>query len=281
MSSSAAVGPAAHGVDLLRSPARRTIVDYLANQRDENGFEDGITAAELADILDLHVTTARFHLDQLVTGGILDTAFVRQGVGRPRKVYSLAPGELREDVDSHAMKVLTALLAESFAASAAGDPLSPFEAGRRWAEDHVPVEDSEPATTPGAWLAKVGRLIDALRDWGYTPDLSTSDGGRTAELTLSHCPFLELARDNPAVVCGIHRGLIAGTLEQFGEDDAEVSLEPFVSPQHCLAHVTTHNPFARVVRGPTNAEPIPLHPATQSSTPAGSSSTGSTSKEPA
>lgn len=279
--SSPAPDPADPAIDLLRSPARRTIVDYLANQRDERGMREGITAAELADILGLHVTTARFHLDQLVTGGILDTAFVRQGVGRPRKVYSLAPGELREDIDSHAMKMLTSLLAESFAASAAGEPLSPFEAGRRWAEDHVPAEEAEPATSPGAWLAKVGRLIDALRDWGYTPDLSTSDGGRTAELTLSHCPFLDLARDNPAVVCGIHRGLIAGTLEQLGEDDAEVSLEPFVTPQHCVAHVTTRNPFARVVRGTTEAEPIPLHPSPQSTARTEAPSTGSTSKEPA
>ena len=297
MTSPTRITPArSFGVDLLSSPARRTIVDYLANQCGE----EGITAAELAEILDIHVTTARFHLDQLVAGGILDTAFVRQGVGRPRKVYSLAPGELREDVDNHAMTILTALLADSFAAVGAGKQLTPFDAGRRWALDHVPAGESGPAATPGAWLATVGRLIDALRDWGYTPHLSTSGSGRTAELTLKECPFIDLARDNPAVVCGIHRGLIAGTLEQFGEDDAEISLEPFVTPQHCVARVTTHTPFTRVVRRAAAVEPTPLRPVTaphartpstrtpSTHTPSTHTrstrtppSTGSTSKEPA
>lgn len=262
--------PAPEGVDLLSSPVRRTIVDYIANQRGE----DGITAAELSEILNLHVTTARFHLDQLVTGGLLDAEFVRQGVGRPRKVYSIAPGELRGDVENHAMQLLSQLLVDSFGASADGDQLTPFEAGRRWAEQHVPAEGTEPATTPGTWLAKIGRLIDVLRDWGYTPFLSTTDAGRTAQLELAHCPFIGLAKSNPAVVCGIHRGLIAGTLEQFGEDDAEVSLEPFVGPEHCLAHVTTHNPFSRVSRRP--ATPVPL-PTKYNDPPTHES----TSKEPA
>ena len=60
-------------------------------------------------------------------------------------------------------------------------------------------------------------MIDVLQEWGYTPELRTSEGGRVAEVTLAHCPFLELARANPAVVCGIHRGLIAGSLAQLGE----------------------------------------------------------------
>ena len=69
------------------------------------------------------------------------------------------------------------------------------------------------------------------------------EGGRAAEVTLAHCPFLELARANPAVVCGIHRGLISGSLEQLGETATRVSLEPFVDPTTCVAHVSTTTPF--------------------------------------
>lgn len=236
------------GVDLLSSPARRAIVDHIANHTEPDvgvARSAGLTAAELAEVLALHVTTARFHLDQLVGGGILEASFVKEGVGRPRKVYRLAQGELSDPTDSHAMRILTELLADSFGATAAGEPLTPFEAGRRWAEQHVvrTPADATPAATPGAWLGKVGRLIDVLREWGYTPHLSTTDAGRTVELELAQCPFLDLARSHPAVVCGIHRGLIAGTLERLGEHDAEVSLEPFVGPQHCLAHVTTRTHF--------------------------------------
>lgn len=240
------------GVDLLSSPARRAIVDHIANLplQGETGTELGssrrcVTAATLAEVLNLHVTTTRFHLDQLVNGRILEASFIREGVGRPRKVYRLAQGAVRDTSDSQAIRMLTHLLAQSFGDAAAGELLTPFEAGRRWAEQHVSTPDIEPAATPGAWLAKVGRLVDVLREWGYTPHLSTSDTGRTVELYLAQCPFLDVARSHPTVVCGIHRGLIAGTLERLGERDAEISLEPFAGPRHCIAHVTTHSPFLR------------------------------------
>ena len=56
-------------------------------------------------------------------------------------------------------------------------------------------------------------------------------------------PFLGLARSNTAVVCGIHRGLITGSMEQFGEPDTHVGLEPFVGPTTCVALVSTRTPF--------------------------------------
>ena len=122
--------------------------------------------------------------------------------------------------------------------------MTPAEAGRRWAVEHVSAEQaSPPADTPGRWLGKLAQMIDVLQEWGYTPELRTTDGGRAAEVTLAHCPFLELARANPAVVCGIHRGLIAGSLAQLGESATRVSLEPFVDDTTCIAHVSTTTPF--------------------------------------
>ena len=75
-------------------------------------------------------------------------------------------------------------------------------------------------------------------------ELHAHYGGRTAEVDLVHCPFLPLARTHPEVVCAVHRGLMRGTLEVFGEDDVELSLTPFVEPHRCLAHMTTRTPFA-------------------------------------
>lgn len=226
------------GVDLLVSPVRRALVDALAAHRPETEGPPGLTAAQLATELELHVSTVRFHVDQLVAAGLLEAEFTaRFGVGRPRKIYRVAPGSLSDERGAEALKKLTALLVGTFTSG-----VTPEVAGRRWAQDNVPLVEGA-ASTPGEWLGKVGRMVDVLEEWGYTPELTTSQGGRTTTVDLHHCPFLDLARSSPAVVCGVHRGIIVGALEQLGEEAVEVSLQPFVGPDLCRAHITTRMPF--------------------------------------
>ena len=231
---------------LLASPVRRRLVDILANPRPDR--HPGRTAAQLAEEVGLHVTTVRFHLDQLVAAGLVQSSFLRTStVGRPRKVYAVAPGSLADlhHVDSaSSLRMLTGLLARTVGARTDGTPTTPMDAGRLGALEHVAADPhARPAETAGQWIGKVGRMVDALHEWGYTPEVSTAGGGRTARVVLRNCPFLDLARDNPAVVCGIHRGIIAGSLEQLGEPDTVVGLEPFVDPTTCVAQLTTRTVF--------------------------------------
>lgn len=228
---------------LLASPVRRFLVGLLEAAAAEH--PEGCTAAELAPDADLHVSTVRFHLDQLVAAGVLESSFQRrQKAGRPRKVYRARPRDAAPTTSSDPLRLLTRLLAEAMTASVHGEKVTPFEAGRRWAREHL---ESHPERTPadsaGVWLGRLGEVVDVLESWGYQPEVSTSDGGRTARVELVDCPFLDLARDNEAVVCGVHRGLIAESLTQAGEAGAQVALEPFVTENRCLAHIRTTTPF--------------------------------------
>lgn len=237
------------GSGLLRSAVRRDIVDSLTDLTGQD-HEQGLSAKEIGELVGLHVTTVRFHLTQLVDAGLLTSHSVRTpGAGRPGKRYTVATG-FRWDADDHeAYKALAELLTEAFATgSDDGAMPTPEEAGAAWARRHAPdwvrrPADSRQARTAGEWLAKVGLMIDVLREWGYTPNLATENSGRTARVDLVGCPFLPLARANPEVVCGVHRGLMRGTLDAFGEPDAELSLTPFVDPRRCRAHVTTRADF--------------------------------------
>lgn len=240
------------GVGLLRSSVRRDIVDTLANlparQRPH-----GLSARELGDLVGLHVTTVRFHLTQLIEAGLLTSRSERtSGAGRPTKKYVIAPGSFERLPDELSQRLLAALLTETFTARTEdGDPLTPEEVGAAWAQRHVDaVPGADAARTAGARLSSIGRMIDVLQQWGYTPDVRTENAGRTARIDLVGCPFIDLARSHPEVVCGIHRGLMRGTLDVLGERDAELSLEPFVDDDHCLAHVTTRTSFA--ARGGTS-----------------------------
>ncbi|MCA1780728.1 MAG: helix-turn-helix transcriptional regulator [Dermatophilaceae bacterium] len=235
----------AHGV--LSSPVRRHILDVLDStgrgDPDHLGAE-GLTAAQLAKQLSLHVTTVRFHLDQLVAAGLVEASLHKHiGAGRPRKVYVRVRGT-SPVVSSHdSLLLLSTLLTEAFTAQSERQrALSPDEAGRRWARENVTPETPEPAATPGQWIAKLGRAIDVLSEWGYEPELTADAGGRDARIELTHCPFRELARQNTDVVCGIHRGLIAGTMSQLGEPETTVELHPFADGHRCIARIRSTTP---------------------------------------
>ncbi len=233
---------------LLASPVRRRIVDVIAAAQggpvDSLGSQ-GLTASQVGKIVDLHVTTARFHLDQLVSAGVLTASFHKHvGAGRPRKVYAVPPSSPPPPDSRQAMLLLTSLLTQAYAQTRREQRVvSPDEAGLRWAHENVPASDEEPASTPGQFVGKVGRLIDVLQRWGYDPDIRTSEGGRSTRLDLHDCPFRDLAREDSTIVCGIHRGLIAGTMEQLGEPDTDVSLQPFAKGNTCIAHLQRARPF--------------------------------------
>ena len=225
---------------LLDSPVRRQIVDLLANlPAPVDGPPTGLSARELADRLDLHVTTVRFHLDQLVRAHVLQAEFRAGRVGRPRKIYRFRPGALAGPTTQHAFQALTEVLTESWPTGPDEPGLEPEEAGRRWALRHADTRYYRdlPADSPGAWIGRVGGTVDLLAQWGYSPELRTTDGGRTVELTLVDCPFLSAATSRPDVVCAVHRGLLRGAMEAVGEPDVDVTLHPFVGPRTCVAHL--------------------------------------------
>lgn len=236
------------GAALLTSAVRRRIVEALAALprlavEGRPTRDAGLSAAELGEILELHSTTVRFHLDQLVEAGLVESHFVRGGgAGRPKKKYTVVDGELDPIVRPDAtgpFQVLAGLLAEAM------DPtqparLTPEQAGVEWIRQRLAERgeiSTERAGSTGQWLGKVGGIVDLLEEWGYTPDLEVEGGRGDVTLTLPDCPFLELAKAHPAVVCGVHRGLLKGALDVAGEAQAEVSLRPFVGPAVCHAVV--------------------------------------------
>lgn len=238
------------GTNLLASPVRRRVVEVLldlppvADGRLSPSRSTGLTAAEVGRRLGLHVTSARFHLERLAEAGVLTAGFHRHGTGRPHKRYAVVPAEVRIDRPADAYRMLAELLTEALTPQTGG-AMSPEDAGTRWAHQHVPGlsgaadEDLPQARTAGQWLAKMGRVVDLLDSWGYDPSVRTSDHGRTAEIALARCPYLELAQAHTEVVCAAHVGLLRGALDVLGEPDTDVRIEPFSLPGACLARVAT------------------------------------------
>jgi predicted ArsR family transcriptional regulator len=91
------------------------------------------------------------------------------------------------------------------------------EWGRALAAAHHGADD--PATT-------VVAVLDAL---GFAPRAAGPD------VHLTECPYLELVRQNPDAMCGVHAGIVAGVLETTG--GGTVALEPFAAPGACLVRL--------------------------------------------
>lgn len=214
-----------------------------------------MSAQELADVVGLHLTTVRFHVDQLVAAGLLRTHQESPtGAGRPRKLYVVPSTRLSAPESPAALEAFTTLT--GIVGQAAGLPPDPLEqtpsaleqTGREWAREHMErlsarTERQVPATTPGDWLGKLGAVLDLLVGWGHNPDIRTSAGAREVDIVLRDCPFLALAKDQPQMVCGVHRGLLRGALDALGEESAVLDLEPLADPHTCRAHLSVTTPF--------------------------------------
>lgn len=234
---------------LLTSAPRREIVELLdhlphvATAEDPSTRDRGLTAAQLAALLDRHVTTIRFHLDQLVAGGLVDYHDERAGVGRPSRYYTMGRTVTSSPDQLDAYRVTSKLLLDMVSS---GEP--PRTVAASWmqhrADTLLPAHiDHEPATSPGQWLAKVGPVVDLMQRWGFEPTISSTNAGHTAEMTLCHCPISDLSSTRPGVICALHMGLISEALRCLGEEDVAVELHPATNGGNCRVTMTTSTRF--------------------------------------
>lgn len=189
-----------------------------------------MTIAAMADALDVHPNTVRFHLDSLVGDGQVEQVEPgRKGPGRPpsmfRAVRQMDRGGARR------YRLLAEIL--MMAVSAEKDPRAKaLAAGRAWGRTLDPRSESSPAMSSEK---AIGRLVDVLDDLGFAPERRRFNGQQ--QVGLRHCPFLELAENRSSVVCPIHLGLMQGALETWHAPVAVERLEAFAEPDLCLTHL--------------------------------------------
>lgn len=181
-----------------------------------------VPAAEVAARTGLHVNTARFHLDGLVAGGLaLRQTEPAETPGRPRVLYRPSrkdgPRSYRLMADM-LIDIVATLDPEGSAADATG---------RVWGR-RLAVEEEANRGRPA-----LGRLDAVLERVGFAQ--SRGEGPEGSEMQISHCPFLELARERPDVVCTLHLGLLRGAAEQLEAPVEVTGLQPFARPGLCIA----------------------------------------------
>ena len=219
-------------VAALGDHTRRALFRYVSHQ------PDGVTREQVAAALDLPHHVAKFHLDRLVEGGLLDADYRRPpgrggpGAGRPAKVYRVA-GPVDVSVPERRYDVAGRVLVRAVGAIArTGIPVSDALAGAARTAGREIAADVAPPTKPDRRRV-LARLSEVLESCGFEP----AKAGR--EIVLANCPFDRLATEDRDVVCGMNLWFVRGVLDAAGADGVTARLDPDPQGGRCCVMIST------------------------------------------
>jgi predicted ArsR family transcriptional regulator len=211
----------------LADPSRLAILRFLEAADAPLGVE------ALADQVGLHANTVRWHLGILVDAGLVTEASVSSGErGRPRFGYRIVPGAL--DQHPGGFRLLAELLAEVVARGGGAATIEAVSRERGAALIEQAHDDGR--SDPSAVRAVMG----LLEQFGFQPRLRRTRAGQ--RIDMRPCPFGDTARTYRDIVCPLHLGLIRGAFASLESATDASSLEPFVKPDLCVAHLAGPQP---------------------------------------
>ena len=204
-----------------------------------------VTRDQAAAAVGISRKLAAFHLDKLTAAGLLETATPdpasrRPGPGRAPKAYQPAATELAISIPQRRYDLLGEVLAQAIVAD--GPASSARRAAHQLARqrgqalgERVRTQQRLGRLDPERALTVVGELLAAC---GYAPARTPT------QLLLRNCPFRQLARRAPELVCGLNQEFLAGLLAGLRSRrvDAVLQLDTAADPTRCcvLLQEATH-----------------------------------------
>ncbi len=181
--------------DALAQPTRARLFTVLEELRRPASTDD------LAERLELHPNGVRVHLERLREAGLVARERTRQGRGRPRDMWTVAPD-----------------------ARPGGDPPTAYADLGRWLARAI-----APGKTRLRAVENTGREIGrdlapegggsveekmhaTLISLGFQPERELDPEGQLT-YRLRNCPYRDAVRENQPVVCTLHRGITRGLLD--------------------------------------------------------------------
>jgi predicted ArsR family transcriptional regulator len=216
---------------LLGEPTRRRLYELVAASHREIGRD------EAARQLDISRELAAFHLDRLVEGGLLGTAYRRPpgrggpGAGRPAKLYRRTEREVAVSLPDRRYDVAADVFAQGLerAEAIAGPGVV------RQALGAVATERGRELGTRARRAA--GRrptrerlrraLFDLLARAGYEPEVEP----RSGTVSLRNCPYRSVAEAHRDLTCGANLAWAEGLVDGLGGAKLAPELAP--APGRC------------------------------------------------
>ncbi|MEU0083362.1 transcriptional regulator [Streptomyces sp. NPDC006274] len=224
---------AAEGVEavsVLADETRRRMHGFIRRARRP------VTREEAAADAGISVKLAAFHLDKLVTAGLLRAGYDSPGaaprVGRRPKVYEPAGADIRVSIPERRPDVLAEILVDAVLGQQAGEDArtAALRTARTRGEElgAATRADSRPGRLGPERSVTLSEAVLAQR--GFEPERPTPTG-----LRLLNCPFHPLAARSPELVCAINHAFLGGLLEGLRANGIEAVLAP--RPGRCCVEL--------------------------------------------
>jgi predicted ArsR family transcriptional regulator len=196
-----------------------------------------VSRDEAAASIGISRKLAAFHLDKLVSAGLLragyDAPMAGRRIGRAPKTYEPSDADIAISIPARRYDVLAGILIDAVRAGASGEDA--LEAATRIAR----LRGAEYGASQRERL-RPGRLgteraltviTEILDERGYEPQRESP-----TDLRLRNCPFHPLTADAPDVACAVNQAWLSGMLEGLGITTAETV--PDRDPGNCCVMFT-------------------------------------------
>ncbi|MFQ5948470.1 MAG: helix-turn-helix transcriptional regulator [Acidimicrobiia bacterium] len=197
-----------------------------------------LTAAQIAELFDIHPNVARHHLDRLTTEGYLRGSRQRRSgrrgprAGRPAKSYEATDKRINLSYPANRHDLLAELLVRVVERLAPDDaPRVAEQVGKEYglqlaAEIGLPEEE-------GFEQASMA-VAKAMMGVGFGMNTEPREG----LLLTHHCPFGQTAADHPDVVCKLDQGIVKGLMQAVHGKARPVAVTPHQRPEDdCVTEV--------------------------------------------
>ncbi|GAB3595545.1 hypothetical protein CFAEC_05705 [Corynebacterium faecale] len=229
------------------SPKQREVLSVLQE------FPEGARAIEVADVLEMHVNTARGHLEELVAQEAVRVVTApAKGRGRPSLIFQTRVPDNRAVAQEYVtlIELMASMLGDE-TINAFQDPEMRAKAkavGAQWAS----IMGAKPGGMDDLNKALLP-LLSRLRAMGFDPTTETvprvseaTDVVDTPAVPVAHnpddvsihlnsCPFITGDKRPSSFVCAVHEGFIEESLNTSGRVGLE--LRPFSAPGVCSVDV--------------------------------------------
>jgi predicted ArsR family transcriptional regulator len=213
--------------DALAQSTRADLFSLLGELRRPASTE------ELAERLRLHPNGVRTHLERLMEAGLLARERERQARGRPRDMWVISPEAQPGGDPPTAYAQLGRWLVRALVSGTTG-VRAVEAAGRQIGRELAPHTTDAP---------REQQLYDVLTALGFQPRRAPQPDGRLT-YCLRNCPYRDVVRERQPLVCGLHRGMTRGLLDEI---EPKTRLSAFVpkDPYSAGCEITLRGPLAK------------------------------------